>query len=121
MSQKITITVGGTVLSATLNDSQTIQEFQALLPLRLPMSDLLLREKFAYLAHPLSENGQQVHTFEVGDIVYFAPASAVAIFYRQDGAVIANGLYLLGQLDAPSASEALRVLGEVALLLELAA
>src|SRR5207302_449144 len=47
-TMKAKVSVGGSDLTATLNDSETARDFVSLLPLTLTMRDLLRREKFAH-------------------------------------------------------------------------
>src|SRR2546423_15201784 len=82
---KITLKIEDKVLTATLVDSKTTRDFVSLLPLTLTMNDLFRREKFAHLPRAISEEGKRIHTYEVGQVVYWSPGPDVAIFYRNDG------------------------------------
>lgn len=98
-SQKIKITVNKIEVEAILNSSEMCRDFISLLPLDLTMKDLFCREKFANLPRSISENGSQIQNYEVGDIAYWAPGRDIAIFYRQDGQRMNEGLYKLGRVQ----------------------
>lgn len=67
-------TVDGKIITATLNDSATAQDFAALLPLTLSLDDYAATEKIAYLPRRLSTAGvPDGFTPSVGDITYYAP------------------------------------------------
>ena len=81
---KIRLTVNGKAITATLNDSETAQDFASLLPLTLAMKDLFRREKFAHLPRAISAKARHTRTYAVGEIAYWPPGQDVAIFYRHD-------------------------------------
>jgi hypothetical protein len=72
-STKIRLKVEDRVITATLIDSRTTQDFISLLPLTLTMNDLFRREKFGHLPRAISKEGKRTHTYEVGDIAYWPP------------------------------------------------
>ena len=82
---KITLKTENKVVTATLIDSETAQDFISLLPLTLTMSDLFGREKFGHLPRAISDGGKRTRTYEIGDVVYWSPGPDVAMFYRHDG------------------------------------
>jgi hypothetical protein len=117
-SMKIRLRVGDTVLTATLIDSKTTQDFISLLPLTLTMNDLFRREKFAHLPRAISKDGKRMHTYEVGDVAYWPPGPDVAIFYRHDGQEIPDpGIIVIGKID--SGVEAFNIAGSVKVMVEL--
>jgi hypothetical protein len=114
---KIAITVGDKVLTATVADSTTARDFVSLLPLTLTMKDLFKREKWADLPRPLSEGGERIRTYQVGDVIYWSPSDHVAIYYRHDGQPVPSpGIIVLGRIE--SGAEALNVPGEVRVTIE---
>ena len=116
---KIKLTIKDRVLSGTLNDNKTAQDFVSLLPLSLTLDDLFGREKFGHLPRAISDGGERTRRYEVGQIVYWSPGPDVAIFYRNDGQAIPDpGIIVIGKLD--SGIEALNVDGSVKLTIELA-
>jgi hypothetical protein len=116
---RIVLTIGGEVLSATLNDSQSTRDFVALLPLTLIFHDLLEREKYAGLPQALSPDAPRAFSYEIGQIAYWSPGPDVAIFYRQDLRAIPHpGIIVLGCIDGPVT--ALDVPGPMSITIELA-
>ncbi len=116
---RIVLTIGGEVLSATLNDSRSTRDFVALLPLTLTFHDLLEREKYAGLPQALSPDAPRAFSYEIGQIAYWSPGPDVAIFYRQDlRATPQPGIIVLGCVDGPVA--ALDVPGSMSITIELA-
>ena len=116
-NMKIGLTVGDKVVTATLIDGNTTQDFISLLPLTLTMNDLFRREKFAHLPRAISKEGKRTHPYEVGDIAYWAPGPDVAVFYRHDGQDIPNpGIIVIGKID--SGVEAFDVPGSIKVTVE---
>ncbi|MDX2546473.1 cyclophilin-like fold protein [Streptomyces sp. WI04-05B] len=70
----IRITIDGTPVDATLNDSAAARDFAAQLPLTLSLTDFHRNEKIADLPRPLSASGAPsgVHP-RTGDLAYYAP------------------------------------------------
>ena len=96
--QKIKITIGEKVLTASLNDSKTSQDFISLLPLTLTLDDYAGTEKVSDLPKKLSvEDAPSGFDPSVGDITYYAPWGNLAIFYKDFG--YTSGLIILGRLD----------------------
>jgi hypothetical protein len=115
-SMKIRITLEDTELTATLVDSQTAQDFIALLPLTITLEDYAGTEKVSNLPRRLTTEGAPSGSDPyVGDITYYAPWGNLAIFYRDFG--YANGLVILGKFD--SDIEVLDVPGPIEATLEL--
>jgi len=99
-AMKIRLKVGAAPLTATLLESKASRDFASLLPLTLTMNDLFRREKYGHLPRPISEEGRRAHTYEVGQIAYWAPGPDVAIYYRQDGQPIPDpGIVVLGTIN----------------------
>src|SRR5438132_14111077 len=84
-AMKIRVRVGATPLPVALLESKASRDFASLLPLTLTMNDLFRREKYGHLPRPISEEGRRTHTYEVGQVAYWAPGPDVAIYYRRDG------------------------------------
>ena len=97
---KIHLTLNhGTVISATLADHRTAEDFVAMLPLTLTLHDLFRREKFGPLPGPVSGRGTREQGYAVGDIVCWTAGPDLAILHRQDGQPLRGGFELLGRLD----------------------
>lgn len=117
-SMKIRLRVNDKIVTATMIDSKTTQDFISLLPLTLDMNDLFRREKYAHLPKTISTEGARAHTYEVGEIVYWSPGPDIAIYYRQDGEGIPNpGIIVIGKID--SGVESLNLAGSVKVTIEL--
>jgi hypothetical protein len=98
---KIRLKVADRVITATLIDSKTTENFISLLPLTLTMNDLFRREKFGHLPRVISNEGKRTHTYEVGDIAYWSPGPDVAIYYRHGGEEIPDpGIIVIGKIDS---------------------
>ena len=98
-TMKIRCTVGGKVLTATLDDNATSRDFAAMLPLTLKMSDYAGTEKVTErMFKRLSTSGAPSgYDPSVGDITLYAPWGNLALFYRDFR--YADGLVRLGQFD----------------------
>ena len=113
---KVRLRVGDKVLTATLIDSKTTQDFISLLPLSLILKDYAGTEKISDLPKRLSTEGAPSRSDpSIGDITYYAPWENLAIFYKNFG--YSRGLVILGKID--SDIEALNVPGSVRVTIEL--
>ncbi|WP_322703312.1 cyclophilin-like fold protein [Nostoc sp. DedQUE04] len=113
---KINIKVKDKVVTATLIDSKTTQDFISLLPLTLTLEDYARTEKISDLPKKLStEDASPGSDPAVGDIAYYAPWGNLAIYYRDFG--YSNGLVILGKIDG--GIEAFNVPGSVEVTIEL--
>nr|WP_242036494.1 cyclophilin-like fold protein [Leptolyngbya sp. FACHB-321] len=107
---KINIKVGDKVVTATLIDSKTTQDFVSLLPLTLTLEDHAGTEKISNLPRKLStEDAPPGSDPSVGDIAYYAPWGNLAIYYRDFE--YSSGLVILGKIDGDI--EALNVPGAI--------
>ncbi|WP_333359197.1 cyclophilin-like fold protein [Microcoleus sp. N3A4] len=114
-SMKIDIKVRDQVITATLIDSKTTQDFVALLPLTLTLEDYASTEKISNLPKRLStEDAPPGSDPSVGDLAYYAPWGNLAIYYRDFG--YSNGLAILGKIDG--GIEVLNVPGSVDVTIE---
>ncbi|MEP0914713.1 cyclophilin-like fold protein [Leptolyngbya sp. GB1-A1] len=113
---KINIRVRNEVVTATLIDSKTTQDFISLLPLTLTLEDHANTEKVSDLPRRLStEDAPSGSDPAVGDIAYYAPWGNLAMYYNDFG--YSNGLVILGKIDGDI--EALNVPGSVEVMIEL--
>src|SRR2546428_7770958 len=78
---RVNITVGDSVLKATMLDNETARDFVSMLPMTLQMRDLYHREKTGRPSCALSTGGPSQTTFEIGDLAYSAPGPSALIFY----------------------------------------
>ncbi len=115
-TMKIRLTVGETVLTATLRDNETTRDFVSLLPLTLTLEDYAATEKISDLPRRLSTKGAPPGTdASAGDITYYAPWGNLALFHRDFGH--SSGLVTLGKIDG--GVEALREPGPLKVRIEL--
>lgn len=97
---RIQVTVGGNVLFATLDDTTPGQDFAAMLPLEVTLTDYHGIEKVADLPREIDTSGAPAsYKPETGDITLYAPWGNLAIFYKpfQES----RGLVRLGEFDGP--------------------
>ncbi len=117
-SMKLKITIGETILTASLIKSKTTDDFIKLLPFNLTMTDLFGREKYGELLKAISTEGKRSYNYEVGDIGYWSPSHDLAIYYKDDGESIPNpGIIVIGRIE--SVIKVLTVPGSVKLKIEL--
>lgn len=94
----IRITINGTPVDATLNDTSTAQDFAALLPLTLSLTDFQQTEKIADLTRRLYTSGAPDGAGRAGDLAYFAPWGNLAMYYRGEGGDPYPGLIIIGHM-----------------------
>ncbi|MCA1222891.1 cyclophilin-like fold protein [Streptomyces sp. 8L] len=99
METKISVTLDGRSVGATLNNSPAARDFAELLPLTLDLQDFHSTERIAGLPRKLDTDGAPAPVAaKVGDIAYYAPWGNLALFY-QDGPAPSADLLVLGHLD----------------------
>lgn len=115
-SMKITITVGGQTITATMEDNATARDFLSRLPLEVTLEDFNSTEKIFTPSPALATAGVTRGCAPApGDITCYAPWGNIAIFYKnwpQDGNLIP-----LGRIDG-NGIEALNVAGDIAVKFE---
>jgi hypothetical protein len=82
-STPITITIGGTAIEASLNNSAAAQDFVDAMPVTVASirnSDI---EYFGAVASPLTEEDGDYPEVGPGDIVYYAPKDEVALIFEE--------------------------------------
>jgi len=95
---KIKITIGPTVLTATMYDNPTSADFISLLPLTLMLQDYAATEKVSDLPRKLTtEDASAGYQPSVGDITFYAPWGNLAIFHK--GFSYSGGLIMMGKID----------------------
>ena len=78
----ITITIDGTTIAATLNDSDAARDFIESMPVTVPSILSAGIEYFGAVASPLTETGPFYDDVRPGDIVYYAPKDEVALIFK---------------------------------------
>ena len=67
---RVNITVGDSVLKATMLDNETARDFVSMLPMTLQMRDLYHREKTGRPSRARSTGGPSQTTFEIGTFAF---------------------------------------------------
>src|SRR5688572_8041994 len=113
------ITVGNSIVTASIIKSKTSDDFIKLLPFTLAMNDLFGREKYGALPKAISTDSKPSYRYEVGDIAYWSPGDDLAIYYKHDGEAIPGpGIIIVGKIL--SEMEVLSFSGPVDVKIELA-
>jgi len=109
-NMKLKITIGNSILTATLEDNPTTRDFITLLPITVKLDDYNRTEKIFYPESKLSTKDAPSSINPVaGDITYYSPWGNIAIFYkdfRQSG-----GLIRIAKIDGNI--DALQVSGSI--------
>lgn len=79
------ITYGEHTLTAGMNDTPTSMAIKERLPMTLSMNDLYSREMCYRFPEALPDDGAEVSSYDVGDIVYYPPMHSFVIMYEQNG------------------------------------
>lgn len=95
----IRMTVGITVITATLDNSDTTQAFLATLPRTLAMNHYGGREYYGRL-ETLPENGEAIADFENGDVIYYPAGPSFAIFFAGADSSSQGGLIRMGRITS---------------------
>jgi hypothetical protein len=96
----ITITAGKTVITATLNDSPTAQDFIKSLPVVMKMTRWGEREYFGKVRERLSDKGRKQNSFENGDVAYWVPGGSFAIFFNNKVNPDISDLIVIGKISS---------------------
>ena len=78
---KMTITVGTSSFTVTLNDNATVTAFKTMLPLTINMSELNGNEKFFYFLSTLPGNGAPGGSIQSGDLMLYGN-NCLVLFYE---------------------------------------
>ena len=96
---KMIITIGSAVFTATLNNNTTITAFKAMLPLTINMSELNGNEKFYYFSTTLPTNASTGGNIQVGDLMLYGN-NCLVLFY--EGVNTSYSYTRLGRIDNTS-------------------
>lgn len=80
-SNKMKITIGSAVFTATLNNNATTTAFKAMLPLTINMSELNGNEKMYYFSTTLPTNASSGGNIQVGDLMLYGN-NCLVLFYE---------------------------------------
>ena len=92
----IILTVDDTVITATLDNSETTSEFLSTLPRTLTMNRYGDREYYGRI-ESISENGESIPDFENGDVTYYPAGPSFAIFFDGEDRSNQAGLIRMGK------------------------
>ena len=95
----ITMTVGDTVITATLDDSDTTRDFLSTLPRTIMMYRYDDREYYGMLEE-ISENGEAIADFENGDVTYYPAGHSFAVFFNGEERSDQSGLIRMGKITS---------------------
>jgi hypothetical protein len=95
----IAITIGNAQLAATLEKNATSDALISRLPISLAMLDLYDHELVHRFTEPLPVSGLTACTPRRGDIVYWAPRNALALFYGDGDEQFAD-IQVVGRVDS---------------------
>jgi hypothetical protein len=96
----IVMTIGDIVITATLDNSQTSQEFLQTLPRTMTMRQWGDREYYGRLDAKLSENGEHIERYKNGDVTYYPPGPSFAIFYAKEDTSTQGNLIRMGSITS---------------------
>lgn len=96
----ITIKAGNTVITATLDDSQTAQDFVTSLPLTMSMKRWGDREYYGKVREPLSAQGKKQNGFANGDVAYWPRGESFAIFFNNKVNPDISDLIVFGKINS---------------------
>ena len=95
---KMTVTIGNRVFTATLYDNETAKAFVKRLPLTLTMQELNGNEKYLYLDNPLPSASSVPKSINTGDIKLFG-SDCLVLFY--DSFTTSYSYTDIGAIDNP--------------------
>ena len=115
-SNKMKITIGSAVFTATLNNNAAATAFKAMLPLTINMGELNGNEKFYYFSTTLPTNASSGGNIQVGDLMLYGN-NCMVLFY--EGFNTSYSYTRLGKIDNTSGLVAALGSGSVTVKFEL--
>lgn len=114
--EKMRITIGSKLFTATLEDNPTVAKLKGLLPMTLEMTELNGNEKYYHLSTRLPTDAISPGTIQDGDIMLYGDNSLV-IFYKTFKT--SYSYTRLGRIDDPSGLATVIGNGDVSVAFEL--
>lgn len=96
---EITMTVGNTVITAELSDSETVRAFLETLPRTFTMNRYGDREYYGRM-ETITENGESIADFENGDVTYYPAGPSFAVFFAGEESSNQGGLIRMGKITS---------------------
>lgn len=115
-ANKIRITIGSTVFTATLQGNETATAFRELLPMTINMSELNNNEKYYSLPQALPVNASNPGTIKNGDLMLYG-TSTLVLFYKTFST--SYSYTRIGSIDNASALETALGSGSVTVTFEI--
>lgn len=99
---RITLSVGNTMATAELNDSELARQFAALLPQIISMSRVREREYYGRIDDTLSyDEGNIQTTAEDGDLAYWFSGNSLAFFFNtENDSAVNSGIVVFGKITS---------------------
>ena len=101
-SRNMTILIGNTSFTVTLDDSETVRKFIGLLPMTLNMSELNGNEKYHNLSQSLPAASNSSGNIKKGDLMLYG-ANCIVLFYKDFST--GYSYTRLGKIDNPDGLE----------------
>lgn len=99
INNKMKITIGTTIFTATLNNNPTTTAFKAMLPFTITMSELNGNEKMYFFSTTLPTNPSIGGNLQVGDLMLYGN-NCLVLFY--EGFNTSYSYTRLGRIDTTS-------------------
>lgn len=96
---KITMTAGGIVITAELDNSDTSRAFLETLPRTISMNRYDDREYYGRI-EAITENGEVINDFENGDVTYYPAGPSFAVFFAGEERSNQSGLIRMGKVTS---------------------
>ncbi|WP_294141894.1 cyclophilin-like fold protein [uncultured Sanguibacteroides sp.] len=117
-TNKITIRVGNSSFSATLEDNATAKAFKKRLPLTIEMSEMNGNEKYYYLPESLPTSAISPGTIREGDLMLYG-SDCLVVFYKTFQT--SYRYTRIGKIDSPTELATALGKGNVTITFEIAA
>lgn len=96
----ITMITGDTIVTATLNNNQTFQDFVKSLPVTTKMTRWEERKYYGRAPTALSSEGQRQSGFSNGDVAYWVPGGSFALFFNENRNQNISDLIIMGKITS---------------------
>ncbi|WP_348635269.1 cyclophilin-like fold protein [Paenibacillus sp. PvP052] len=95
------MTVGETIITATLDHSKTSQDFIESLPQTISMKRWENREYYGAIQESLSDEGELQSVFENGDVAYWPSGKSLALFFDKSvDPTLSSPVIIIGKITS---------------------